>query len=158
MFSTLSFVCVCWGWKAGMQMKLDVFAEIKQLLFADIISIRKWPLNSIKAHHSEINKNNHLTEQEDVFILVKHLRVLWSFQLSQTAEDRAHVPVSPRRDPETSILCSSWVLTAKWITSGEDNDLFTFHWIEDWRYFVIGSGKICQMFHSTVFFWQVYKI
>lgn len=34
-------VCVCWGWKAGMQMKLDVFAEIKQLLFADIMSIRK---------------------------------------------------------------------------------------------------------------------
>ena len=33
-----------------MQMKLDVFAEIKRLLFADIMSIRKWPLNNIKAH------------------------------------------------------------------------------------------------------------
>ena len=49
-------VCVCWGWKVGMQMKLGVFAEIKQLLFPDIMSICKWPSNSFKAHHSEIKK------------------------------------------------------------------------------------------------------
>ena len=38
------FKCVCvggWGWKVGMEMKLDISAEIKQLLFTDIMSNHK---------------------------------------------------------------------------------------------------------------------
>lgn len=40
----VSFKCVCGGgggWKVGVEMKLDISAEIKQLLFTDIMPIHK---------------------------------------------------------------------------------------------------------------------
>lgn len=110
-------------------------------------------LHSIKAHHLDIKTIT--TSRMSRFVgLGEASRSSLTIQLTRTAKDKIPCAHQPEEGLRSLHLPQAMVLTAKWITSHEDNDLFTFHWIKNWRYFIIGSGKICQMFHFTVFFWQ----
>lgn len=147
------------GWKVGMEMKLDISAEIKQLLFTDIMSIHKWPLNSIKAHHLEIKTSPPHWASRCIYLgEVSGSPVTLPADLDRQRQGSMRPSARGRTQEPPSPTAHGFWQQSESLTSGGDNDLFTFHWIENWRYFIIGSGKIWQLFHATVFFWQVYKI